>query len=760
MPIYNSSIGPSPNPIPIGGRGELSVASPVAVYIKRYWSDPWVIDYNITPQRVTFSTAETQIGHASFIYRYGARAGEDTIVPVDYNRWLIKVVFGRDTWVGQIQAQAREQYGDASGAPAGVMTISALSMESLFHHNFIMTSQYVDLDAPLPPVFPQPARTPETAGQGMTFNEGGRPNKYETIQGDPYFAKESGSGWWSTRDIIYYAVRHWMPTNASGAAVAPLTISPLDLAKLPNWDRPQVETHGYRPIEVINRIITRRRLLVWWFEYREADNMIWQNTDDAIWQNGDLWGTPDSLIMRIATLNQYDLQAGLNSNEIIPGNPRQFTLDADNDHTTQVIVDQDSNSLIDQVVVQGGKRRSVFSLKFNEDSTYTGQIRGTSDWSSSLEAEYEEAGSGESNYPTARGKRRAWHELWRSKTKYRDVFSKFRILANEYVPTSDGYKISPFSVRILPSLPLLQNGDYSGTRIATGLEQFDDSSQEDFMQPVAFFKIKPKHKPEQEVPDTTWVDASKLGQNSDVAQTDKKHDHDLSCDFRATGEDASFRLEVDGAPQHAIATKEGLTGDGNFDARPEDKARGDITWREMVATVAVEDDRYCEVVWPPTTSGDFLKRTLLINAGNDYRKDFVAQGTALDVNQNTGQLIVNTVGGYYRDDTDKLMSIATRAAEYYTTVRNMLRLRCAYQYPVTTYNGNPSQESPFRLGSFLISIKHGSILSVVLNSVVTQYSVDFPVVESRAPVPKVGPPMIEVITSFGEVTPQFFIPKA
>ena len=180
----------------------------------------------------------------------------------------------------------------------------------------------------------------------------------------------------------------------------------------------------------------------------------------------------------------------------------------------------------------------------------------------------------------------------------------------------------------------------------------------------------------------------------------------------------------------------------------------------MVATVAVEDDRYCQVVWPAATAGDFLKRTLLINAGNDYRQDFVAQGTALDVDQNTGDLIVNEVGGFYRDDTSKLMSIATRAAEYYTTVRNMLRLRCTYQYPRTTYLNNDSQESPFRLGSFLISIKHGSVTNVILNSVVTQYSVDFPVLESRTPAPKVGPPMIEVITSFGEVTPQFFIPRA
>lgn len=754
MPIYSSSIGPDPDPIPIGGVGELSPANPVAVYLKRYWDDPWVIDYTIAPQRITFSSAETQIGSASFIYRYGARAGEATVpAEVDYNRWLIKVVFGRDTWVGQIQSQSKELYGAASNAPAGAMVINALSMESLFHHNFITSSLYLDFDESSNP-------SPEIALEGLTFNEGGRPNRYSTIQGEPYFSREESAGFWSTRDIVQYAVRNWMPTNASGIAVAPLGISPLDLAKLPNWDRPLVETHGYRPIEVINRIITRRRLLMWWFEYREADNMNWQNTDDAIWQNGDLWGTRDSLILRIATLNQNDIQAGLNSNEIVPGNPRQFTLDADGDQTAQVIVDQDSNSLIDQVVVQGGKRRSVFSVKFNDESTYTGQIKGEADWDTSLEEEYEEAGSGEANYPAARGKRRAWHELWRASTKYRDVFSKFRIIATEAIPTSDGYKVAPFSVRILPSLPLLQNGDYSGTRINTGLEQFDDSSREDYMQPIAFLRIKPKHNPEQEVPDTTWVDASKLGQNSDVTNTDKKHDHDFSCDFRATGEDASFRLEVNRAPQHVIATKEGLTGDGNFDPRDEDKARGEITWREMVATVAVEDDRYCQVVWPAATAGDFLKRTLLINAGNDYRQDFVAQGTALDVDQNTGDLIVNEVGGFYRDDTSKLMSIATRAAEYYTTVRNMLRLRCTYQYPRTTYLNNDSQESPFRLGSFLISIKHGSVTNVILNSVVTQYSVDFPVLESRVPTPKVGPPMIEVITSFGEVTPQFFIPRA
>lgn len=753
MPIYSSSIGPVPHPIPIGGLPELSSAFPVAVYIKRYWTDAWALDANIIPQRVTFSTAESQLGSATFIYRYGERVGEDSLTPIDYNRWLIKVEFGSEVWIGQIQAQTKELHGADSGAPAGTTIISALSMESIFHHTFITKSAYLDFDASSSP-------SPEVAQQGLTFNEGGRPNRY-TSGSQGYFCREESAGFWSTRDIILYALNQWVPTAADGGIGAPVTITPIDLAKLPNWDQPQLETHGYRPIEVINRLITRRRLLVWWFEYRESDNMIWQNTDDAIWQNSDLWGTRDSLIMRIATLNQNDFQVAGNSGGVIPGNPQQFLLNADNDHTAQVVVEQDSNSLIDQVVVQGGKMRSIFSLKFNDESTYSGHIKGEKDWSDELEEEYEEAGSGEANYPAGRGKRRAWHEIWRGRPKYRDVFAKFRIDASEQIPTQDLYKVSPFSVRLLPVLPILQDGDYSDDRIASGEEQYNDSTRDDFMQPIAFFRIKPKHNDESEVPEVTWVDASKLGQNSDVTNTDKKHDHDFSCDFRTTGDDASFRLEVSRASQHIIATKEGLTGAGNFDPRDEDIARGELTWREMVATVAVEHDRYCSYTWPfdQFLSGDDPKRVLLIDAGPDYRLDWVAADTAFDVDHNSGDLITST-GGFYRDDRAKLAQIAIRAAEYYTTIRNIMRLRCAYQEPVTlNASGNVVTNSPFRLGSYLIGVQHGPIASLVLNSVVTQYSVDFPVYESSRPIPRVGPPTIEVTTAFGEVSPSFFVPS-
>jgi len=71
---------------------------------------------------------------------------------------------------------------------------------------------------------------------------------------------------WSTRDIVTYLIRSdaGTPVDEVGFQQIPFEVDDADLAFLPDWDSPEVETHLVPMRKILDQLINRRRLLTWW----------------------------------------------------------------------------------------------------------------------------------------------------------------------------------------------------------------------------------------------------------------------------------------------------------------------------------------------------------------------------------------------------------------------------------------------------------------------------------------------------------------
>ena len=735
------------NPKLFTGAGTVPASSavPAKVYVRDNWDGPWIENKYIIPKMVLFRAGNSGFGQAEFLYRYGPVSnkktgqGDWTVIPkADYIRWFIKVEFDGRTWVGQINDQVDQPGGQdvKSGEvsiPVGSMVISAISLESLFHYAFVTKSFYADFERG-----PSPSRPRFGIAQsGLTFNDGGRQNMVADGS-DRYFTTRSRASYWSTRDIIQYAVANWSPVLQSGLSGITVTLDAADAAYLPDWDRPVLQTHGYRAIEVINRLVTRRRLLMWWLDY--SDNGL----------------STDTLKFRVKTVVADPLDVG---DGTIPGNPDQFSFFVGFDSSAEYVVNQDANSYVDLVVAEGARQRNVFTVAFDDHPTrHVGKYY----WVDQDEIEYESGGKNFANYPAAekRGERQKFHAKFRGRAKYRDVFSRFGLDLSRPLPHRDPlkYEMPAFEARLLPTLPLLEGRDYSGNRIKNQIEVFDNSLLEPEMAPIAFLRLaEPLELPGEAV----WVDASKIGlSNEGVPAKSAETAYNFSCSMSVVPDTPSFRLEVSGEQQHVLSSKPRAVAQGTggtFEPLPEDKATiGNIDWHEMMATVCLEDDRRASGSFPATyTPGATLPlRTLRIEAGDDYRVDWVDPGTVVDVDLERNQLVTSS-GGYFRDDRDKLLAIATRAWRYYSVIRGILRFTCAYQNPQVYQPG----ARPVSLGHIVTTVRDTTKSFVNVNSVISEFKVTFPVREADVPIASVDPPRMEVTTSYGELTPDFFVPK-
>jgi hypothetical protein len=730
MPTYKSTFENTPQFV--GGLAPQSEAFPTTVSIRPAWGDFWQAAPDIIPHQLTWSSGGARTGNATFLYRYGKRVGEDTLPPASWSRWFSKVEFDGRLWIGQIDASATNFFGSALTVPAGAMTIVATSMESMFHHDFVKFSRYIDVDRAGTPI--------RTSFEGLTFNKNSKPNKFDGLLEDPAFARESSSVFWSTRDIVRYALNNWVPLDplspGGNSPSVPVFISDADLLKLPNWDKPVVQTHGFRPIEVLNRLVSRRRLLMWWLEYDTAFD-----------------------VMYFRTATTTSTAVGVSPN-FIPGNTNIFRLDVGGDAGAAVVIEEDANSIADQVYVQGAPRRTCFSLGFTSGpQTHVGEAK----WDSGDEESYENGGVGQPNYPAAakRGQRRLFHAAWRARPGFRDVFSTFGLDLGLPLPPDDptGYECAPFELQLMPTLPLLGGADYGGTAIADGTSTYDNILKYAEMAPLVFLKVPTINT----TLTAAYIDSSKVGRQDDVPSKDYASTYDFTCHLTMIPDEPSFRLEVRSDHQHVLAAA--ATGFGTFDAQDEDKGVAAIDWREMVATVAIEEDRYTQWVYPALPAGSPpIARVLRINAGDSYRLDYVTPNTVVDVDVSDGSLIKST-GGFFRDDTPQLQAIAVRAYAYYGQLRGILRFTSDYRKPETVFDpgGAPATAgtTPLRIGMFIERVQEtldgGAIYSRTVNSVVTEVTMAFPIIESERPVAKVGRPRFSLTTSFGELDPAFFV---
>jgi hypothetical protein len=219
-------------------------------------------------------------------------------------------------------------------------------------------------------------------------------------------------------------------------------------------------------------------------------------------------------------------------------------------------------------------------------------------------------------------------------------------------------------VRFEPALPLYEHVDYSGDIIPNGTAA--DPPIFVYRQPLVVFKVPT---------DGRYVagDAiATLGESTGNPTVDGKNFRwSVAC--RTQPDSRVLEVRVSGEQQHVIASTDftGLVG--------ADRDLGDFDYQsqKMLVTATLLDNRYAEGKYPPDGSHDSTlideQFGYVIYAGDAHRLDYVVPGTVVDVD--TAGALVQSNGGYVRDDTDLLDALARVAYEWWHQERVILTLQ-------------------------------------------------------------------------------------
>lgn len=692
------------------------------VYARAAWADDWEQVEHLWADEIVWATAPG-ISTARLFYDYGLlqHPGERRLLErarlSNYNRLYVKIVQEHDggtttrAWYGVVEVVEDQQgaslyQSDGNIIPTGEQVLTAYGLESLLDLEEIRRSRFTPDDA-----------AGEWAARGLVFNREGAGNRSPSKIGGSYVFGEDPStvAAWCTRDIVEYLLEHAGPVDNADAENVPFALADETTTVLSTWDEPELDQDGRTVWNLLNALINRQRATLCYFTVDEATS-------------------PDTVELVVESYAQTAITHALGDN--LPANSSQINLVIDQDRTAAASLKLTSLRQYDRVTARGRRRRCCFSISYTDGTLEGG-------WTSSEENAYEIAFSTDTGYgslgPAERQKRNA--EV-RAREELRHVYRRFGIpwgwngkvkdgvggtevpaipATDNPSPADDPEPHYDFDLRILPTLPLKEGVDYTGSKIPD--ETFDDSNATEETGPLLFWKIPGASR---------YVEAERMAEAAEqLEETADADNTGLSTSIRVAPDDRALEIRVQGAPQHAIA-------ENDFTRLVDDEDVGDHDWRDAVLTVAIEEDRYAESSYGSDASAD-LERTKIIWAGDRYKCDFVAEGAVVSLSD-SGTLEHASGPGFVADNRDELLEIATLAHAWYSQARATLALRT--ENPTTSLS----------LGQMVLALNTedlagGDAYYEAINTVITEIRVLNPRGEETDP----GPTVQQITTGAGEL---------
>jgi len=713
------------------------------VYLRRLWSDTWTLYDDLWCTESTWACAPT-INTATLVWFYGLLKNDDhalweTVTKLDVSRWYVKVLYEDDdgnsrTWYGIVGDVDDEHqghvYANRAWHASGQQTLHCYGMEHMLDREPVASSWCYDGD---PDVLLE-VDTP------ITFNKHGRGNRSESqhrhpgaidtcylFDGTPELPSRTyRPKWddWSTREIVNYLLRMKAP-SASTLTYNPSVIWWLDALNdgvICCNDKPVLEQEGQTVLAMLNQLVDRRRLRTW-DVYVEEDSA-----------GATVYFRPLALHKDDITLPDGTVLLGVDwATSPQDRSPELLNIVCDHDPMTTCRVRQVDTLKADHIIVRGARRTSTATF-------YVAGDRLEAAWTSAQETAYEAGASGEAGYA-------GWDSLKKATTNAEvrahadlaPVFCWFRIpdtwdLKAGYTATDRDVFVDQWSdpvdqyvheVFVEPELALWEGIDYSGTAVSGTLAEPRDYVRRE---PLLVFK-----RPD----DNRYVLGPEMARpaEGECDPADTGTSNRFNCTLRVQPDSRVVEVHVRGEPQHAIAQTD-------FSALTADRDVGDYDYkdREMLLTLTLQENRYCEGRWP-TRGGShstFLdtQRGHVIYCGGDYRQDYLALDTVVDVDDD-GTLKVNTAAGYVRDDSETLENMARIIYEWYAVERRAI-----------TISTRRVQLSAIELGDYIEQFGDASLgHNVEANSVVTEITLKNPIGDGNQR------PQTEqtITTSFGEL---------
>jgi hypothetical protein len=269
--------------------------------------------------------------------------------------------------------------------------------------------------------------------------------------------------------------------------------------------------------------------------------------------------------------------------------------------------------------------------------------------------------------------------------------------------------------------------DYTGNALAAGSVVEPKENREEL--DLLVFLQKPEN--------GRWVRGEELGLVGDLEVTNSAENPQITVHARTPSHSHVIEVRVTGAPQHALAY-------GDFSPLAVDKNVGNFSFRTgLIVTAAMSNGRRVMGYWPPVEPQELdAVRWHEIDAGEHYRKIYVAPGTVLGVDQ-TGALQRST-GGYLptpgpEDHETQLRELAKIAYAWYGVPHRVLTLETA------------RLREDLTLGAMVCEIGHplGGGHQTTLNSPITELRLTWPLTIGSA----TAAPLLSVTTWAGELDP-------
>lgn len=717
--------------------------STVAVHTRDLWSDAWLARPDLQCTSVTFA-ASPSISSATFRHRYGVRSVWGStgtalhprlnINPRSYVRVTITPTPGMPGnepiyWYG-IWKQATDQ--------GLVQDIPAVGLDALLSFSRVTDAKYVDMFGEI-----------RDAGRGLTFNAGGKPNRTQDKRpihaSNAYVFAENleQAEYWSTRDIVEYLIEANPPLDKDNNVI--LMFSLFSDWVLPDFDTPEIPSHDRDVLTLLRSIITRQRLISFYVSAFDIAASGPFPAAGVVYLNCfSFTDTPISL------RDADDQQVGA-----IPANPTILNIDIQRDTTAKASLSIDAQHVADKVTVLGGPRVSVCSISHDDISLEAG-------WDASDVAAHKTAARLASDYPDdaeVREQEKRNKEA-RASDKLKHVFAVYKVEkwweqiaydghgdGDEHPiaidDAGDGFRIMRSSLVPMRELPLLRGYDYAGTIVADNEEakvvghRGEQIGEPPFDPLPMLVTIRVPDYLDRDADPKHFVFIDQVGKAADLEIEEYDDGSGLgsykppvarqwSARVRVLRDVPGFEIDVDGAEQHILGKTE-------YEGH-EDELKGMWSWKDMIATVAFQELRRCQVSWPEEVEsiGEFVNE-IVIDAGPNYQLIYLTPETVVGIDATTGELIRST-GGYLHDDRQSLRVIAQRAYEWYKVPRYALNMSTSFA------------DSRLVVGAFIPQIRRLGVVDPV-RSCVTQLTYSFPVASGPTP----PQPTVSMRTAFGEL---------
>jgi len=543
---------------------------------------------------------------------------------------------------------------------------------------------------------------PFNGGKGVSLDADTRTraNRSDATNGDGSYtfaaSGETGELWKLGEIVDYLTAYYTTRTTADVTAPAPFRLNAGDaFANVLAGIAPTLDPDGMTVFQVLSKLLSPQRGFVWWLEYVEGA------------------GPPGVCEIRVETLAASAIT--LPSTGTVPANRDQQTLDFDTERDVEDVIMAEAGSRVyHQIIARGARMTSTGTLAVAGDGAEL-----IVDWQSVIEDGYKAASSSEAGYAaltTAQKKTR--NDAFQKAERFYRVYSAFRL-----DPAWDGKSGDGGDGDRNWTFPVLSNtGSVLGTleyaieglrllnltRLKRGWN-YQDTSDIEETQPTG---SEAEYMPTFAILQVAEAESASVPEKYQFVEKMSEHDFaagglvsdkiSTSYNLRMQQTVPGVLLDSDGV-QHAAALN-------HWTAAEPTGTDPQVDYATLRVTTTIEADSYAEGKFPADVdlpAGVPLQK-LVLYAGDEYRLDFLAANTIVDL-RNGEPVLTN--GGVLRDNRPHLNDIARVAYEWYQQDR----------LPVTmTFR---QVRNLFRLGMLITTIG-SSVTQETVNSVVSMITYD------------------------------------